>query len=119
MRLGVEADRAHEAERLGDAVGEFLVALGLRAVLDEAEHPAMRVFEIGVAAGRERAQQVERRRRLAIGLELASRIGRARRLGELDVVDDVAAIARQRDAADSSRRPTSAAWRTARRRGRP
>ena len=67
MRLRVDADGAHEVERLGDAVGELLVALGLRAVLDEAEHPAMHVLEVGIAAGREGAQQVERRRRLAVG----------------------------------------------------
>ena len=100
MRLGVEPDRAHEAERLGDAVGEFLVALGLRAVLDEAEHPAMRVLEICITAVGEGAQQVERRRRLAVSLELAARIGLARLRRELDVVDDVAAIGRQRDAID-------------------
>ena len=78
MRLGVEADRAHEAERLGDPVGDALIALGLRAVLDEAEHPAMGVLEIGVAAGGEGAQQVQRRRRLAVGLELPARVGLAR-----------------------------------------
>ena len=32
----VYADRAHEPERLGNPVGELLVALGLGAVLDEA-----------------------------------------------------------------------------------
>ena len=78
----------------------LLVALGLRAVLDEAQHPAMGVLQIGVAAGGEGAQQVQRRRRLAIGLDLAARVGHARLGRELDVVDDVAAIARQRDAVD-------------------
>ena len=100
MRLGVEADGAHEAERLGDPVGEFLVALGLGAVLDEAQHPAMDVLEIGVAAVGEGAQKVERRRGLAIGFQLPARIGLARGGRELDVVDDVAAISRQRDAVD-------------------
>ena len=60
----------------------------------------MRVLEIGVAAGGEGAQQVQRRRRLAVGLELAARIGHARLGRELDAVDDVAAIGRQLDAAD-------------------
>ena len=54
--------------------------------------------EIGVAALREGAQQVQRRRRLPIGLDLPARIGNARFRGELDAVDDVAAIARQFDA---------------------
>ena len=55
----------------------------------------MHVLEIGVAALREGAQQIERRRRLPIGHQHALRVGHARRLGELDAVDDVAAIARQ------------------------
>ena len=60
----------------------------------------MDVLEIGVAAGGEGAQKVERRRGLAIGLELPARIGLARGGRELDVVDDVAAIGRQGDAVD-------------------
>ena len=67
MGLGIEADGAHEAERFGDAVGEFAIASGLRGILDEAQHPAVRVVEVGVAAGGKGAQQVERRRRLTIG----------------------------------------------------
>ena len=73
MRFRIEPDRAHEAERLGDAVGQFLIARGLRAVLDETQHPAMRVLEIGIAARREGAQQIQRRGRLAIGIELTLR----------------------------------------------
>ena len=103
MRLGVEADRPHEGERLGDAVGDFLIALGLRTVLDEAEHPTMGVLEIGVSAGGEGAQEVQCRGGLAIGLELPARLRLARFRGELDVVDDVAAIGRQRDAVDRLR----------------
>ena len=38
----------------------------------------MDIAQIGIAALGEGAQQVERRRRLAIGLELALRIGDAR-----------------------------------------
>ena len=100
MRLGVEADRPHEPERLADAVGDALVALRLGAVLDEAEHPSVRVLEVRVAAGGEGAKKVQRRGRLAVGLELATRVGLARLGRELDVVDDVAAVARQRFPAD-------------------
>jgi hypothetical protein len=64
----------------------------------------MRVREIGVAAGGEGAQQIERRRRLPIGLELPARIGRARFGGEFGAVDDIAAIGRQFDAAALFRR---------------
>ena len=83
---------------LGDAIGEFVVAARRRRVLEEPEHPLMHAAEVGVAALRERAQQVERRGRLAIGLDLPARIGPARLLGEVVAVDDVAAVARQLDA---------------------
>ena len=76
MRLGIEANRPHEPERLGDPVREFLIAGGLRAVLDEAEHPAMRVFEIGIAAGGKGPKQVQRCRRLPVSHQLAARVGR-------------------------------------------
>ena len=57
-------------------------------------HPGER----GVAAVGERAQQIERGRRLGVGLDLARRVGHARRLVELQPVHDVAAVARQLDA---------------------
>ena len=95
MALQIEPAGAHEAERLGDAVGELEITPRLRAVLDRAQHPLMHAAEIGVAALGEGAQQIEGRRALAVGLELPMRIGGTRFRRELDVVDDVAAIARQ------------------------
>ena len=59
----------------------------------------MHIVEVGVAAGGEGAQQIERRRRLPIGLQLPARIGHARFRREVGAVDDVAAIDRQFDAA--------------------
>ncbi len=100
MRLGVEADRPHEAQRLGDAVGDLLIAFGLRAIVDEAKHPSMGVLEVGVAAGGEGPEEVQGRSGLAIGFELPARIRLARLRREFDVVDDIAAIGRQRDAVD-------------------
>ena len=76
-------------------VGELLVAVALRAVLDEAELPPVHVLEIGVAALREGAKEVERRGRLAIRHQQARGIGPRASSVELDAVDDVAAIARQ------------------------
>ena len=60
----------------------------------------MHIVDRGIAALGEGAQQIERRRRLPIGLDLPPRIGDARFRRERDVVDDVAAIARQFDAVD-------------------
>src|SRR5262249_56303893 len=39
MALEIEPAGLHETERLGDAVGELLVMVGLRRVLDEPERP--------------------------------------------------------------------------------
>ncbi len=93
-----DADRPHEVHGFGDAIGKLAVALALRAVLDEAEHPLVDVLEVGVAAHRKRAQKVQRRSRLAVGHRLAFRVRNARFLGEFDAVDDVAAVAWQRNA---------------------
>ena len=86
---------AHEIERTGHAVGEIGVGFRLRRAGDRLQHPLMDVLDAGVAALGEGAQQIERRRRLAVGLDLPARIRAARLLGEGDVVDDVAAVARQ------------------------
>ena len=100
MRLGVEAHGPHESKRLCDSIGELLVALGLGAVLDEAEHPTMDILKVSVAAGGERPEQVQGGRGLPIGFELPARIGLARLWRELDVVDDVPPVGRQGDAVD-------------------
>ena len=97
-RLRGEAARRHEVERLGEPVGQLLVALAGRALGDEALVPAVHAVEIGIAALGESPQQVQGCRRLAEGPHHALRIGRARRGGELHAVDDVAAIGGQRHA---------------------
>ncbi len=61
----------HKGQRLRDAVRHVPVALAGRARLDEAHGPAMDPVQVGITAGRERAQQIERRGRLAIGLQQA------------------------------------------------
>ena len=97
MALEIEPAGLHEGERLGDAVGDRLVAVERARVLYKTEHPLMHAAEARVAAMREGAQQVQRRGRLVIGLDQPRRIGRARVPGELRAVDDVAAVARQLD----------------------
>ena len=89
----------HEGEALGDAIGIFLIARRLRA-LDEAKRPLVDVVEVGIAATCEGAQQIQRRRRLAISHLLALRIGDARFRREIHAVDDVTPVGRQFDAAD-------------------
>ena len=61
----------------------------------EVQQPAQHVVEAGITSLGESAQQVERRSRLPVSLELAVRIGNAVGFGEGAPVDDVAAIARQ------------------------
>ncbi len=116
--VGIQPAGAHEAQSLGDMLGQLLVAVPGRAVLDEPEVPLMHMLEIGVAALGEGPQQVERGGRLAVGHQHAVGVGRARRFSELGAVDDVAAIARQLLAVSASRSRSSAAWRTGRRCGR-
>ena len=87
---------AHEVERLVDPRRQILVAGGEGAALHEAEVPAMDAVEIGIAAGREGAQQVERAGGLEIARLHAHRVRHAGLSGEGRAVDDVAAIARQR-----------------------
>ncbi len=77
------------------------------------------MLEIGVAALGEGAQQIERCRRLAVGHDLAFRIGLAALKRCFRIVDDVAAIDRIFDAVDRLGWRPSAAWRTGRRCGRP
>ncbi len=95
MALEIEPACLHEAERFRDTVGQFGISARLRRVLDEAEHPLVQAAQIGIAALGERAQQVERGGGLSIRFDLPARIGPPRAVGELDVIDDVAAIARQ------------------------
>ena len=91
---------AHEVQRLGDPARHVAVALALRAAVEEAHGPLVDAGQRGIAALGEGAQQVERGRRLRVGLELPARVGLARGRLELDRVDDVAAVARQDSAAD-------------------
>ncbi|MNY07180.1 hypothetical protein D3C86_1399720 [compost metagenome] len=99
MRLGRDADRLHEGQGLGDLVGQLAIGRA-RAVVGEAQGPAVDVVQVGIAAARKGAQQVQRRGRLVIGLQQALRIGHALFGREAHAVDDVAAIGRQLDAAD-------------------
>ena len=96
--LGGDAARAHEVQRLGDAVRQFLDAGAGGAIGDEAQRPLMHPLQVRVAALGEGAEQIERGRRLPVGLAHPVRIGDTRLGREGDVVDDVAAIARQLDA---------------------
>ena len=52
--VGIDAAGAHEVERLGDPVGQFLIALARRRVVQEIQRPLMDMVEIGVTALGER-----------------------------------------------------------------
>ena len=58
----------------------------------------MRIFQIGIATPCESADEVQRGRRLAIGLQLALRIGRTGFEIIARIIDDIATIDRQLDA---------------------
>ncbi len=96
-RIG-ERKGAQEFHALVDLVHHLAVArfqIGMMMI----EIPCARAFQIRITAGRERAHQIGRRRRLKIGVKHALRIGNARGGREILAIDDVAAIGGQRDAA--------------------
>src|SRR5262249_33523736 len=95
MALEIETASLHEGECLRDAIRELGVTTGLRAVLDEAEHPLPDIAKIGVAAIGEGTEQIQRGSRLPVSLQLPTPIWNARLARELGSVDDVAAIAGQ------------------------
>ena len=83
----------HEAQGPLDLVGERLVALPSGAAGHELLRPRVDPGQVGEAALGERPQQVQRRRRLVVGLHEPLRVGHAGRGGRGLGVDDVAAEA--------------------------
>ena len=74
LRLGVDAAGPHEAQGPVDLVGEALVALALAARADELLVPRVHPGQVGEAALGERAQQVQRGRRLVVRLQQPLRV---------------------------------------------
>ena len=117
---GVDADGRHEVERLGDPVGQFA---------GSARPAGCRRRSRASSGGRCRGRRSRRWRRRAAGSasrptggrpDQPLRIGHAGLGRELDAVDDVAAIGRQRRRRRCvSMSAPSAAWRTGRRCGPP
>ena len=68
-------------------------------MVDEAEVPVLRMVQVGEAAVDQRAHEVECERRALVTAQQQFRVGGTRLGGELRAVHQVAAIARQRDAA--------------------
>ncbi len=81
-----------------DTVGHLTVAFPLIAAGDEAHVPAMDLMQIRIAALREGTQQVEGRGRLGIAFQHPGGIGHTGFFGEVEAVDDIAAVAWQFDA---------------------
>ena len=76
--LGGHAEQRVDLHRALDLVGERVVARLDRGALHELQLPAVRILERGIAAVEQRAQEIQGRRRLAVGVELPARIGNAR-----------------------------------------
>ena len=93
--LRVDPASSHERQRLVYPVGHILIGLGPFALPHEIQRPLMDLAEIGEATAGEGAQQIERGGGLAVGAQHALRIGLTRAGLEIDVVDDIAAIAGQ------------------------
>ena len=97
----VDAAGGHEAQRALDLARDLLVAAALGRARDELLVPLVHARDVGEAALRERAQQVERARRLVVGAQHALRVVDARLGRGRVVVDQVAVERRQVDVADA------------------
>ena len=97
------------AERPLDLGGEHLVARALRRAGDEVLVPGVHLREVGEAALRERADEVERRGGEVVALEHPVGVGDARLERRRVVVDHVAAEDRDLAVRASARRRSSAA----------
>jgi hypothetical protein len=91
--------RLQEPERLAQRFHHSLVLRGSRRVLHETEVPVFRMVQVGKAAVDQTANEVERQRRALIAAKHELRIGLALLGREADGVDQVTAVARQRDVA--------------------
>ena len=99
----IDADRLHEAHRPADLVRDHLVAATLERARDELLVPRVHLREVGEAALRERAQEVERRDGLVVRLHETLGIRRPRLGGRLLRVDSVTAERRELDPVDDLR----------------
>ena len=97
QRLEVNARRAHELDRPVNVLGQRLVARVGR-IRHETLIPAVHLAQVGVAALRERSNQVEGRGRVVVQRQQALRVGLASLGCELKGVHGVAAVAGQRNA---------------------
>ena len=118
-RLEVDAAGRHERQRPVDVAGQQLVARRWRRC---ATKPWFQACTWRRSA---KPPWVKARTRFSVAADRVVdpqqplRVGRARGLGELEVVDRVAAVGRQRHAVAGLGRRCCAAWRTARPSGRP
>ena len=93
MFFQVQPAGLHEGQRLGNPVRQFQITLARLRI--DVEQPLVHAAEARVAAMCQRADEVQRRGRMPVGLDQPLRIGDARGRRELGAVDDVAAVARQ------------------------
>ena len=96
--VGVGADRLHEVERAVDLGRHLLVLAAHLGTEHEVGVPGVHLAQVGVPAGDEGAHEVQRRRRRVVDLHEPLRVVGAGLGGELEAVDGVAAVGRQRDA---------------------
>ncbi len=100
LRRAVQAAGTHELQCFVDARAELVILLGQQRVGDEIEVPLVHLMQVGETALGEGTQQVQAGSGLVVGLQQALRIGYTALGVEVDAIDDVAAVRRQRNAVD-------------------
>ena len=93
--FSINAARLHEAQCSVDLVGHLCVPLTCRRGGDELTIPGVDLAQVGVATPRERSEEVECRGGPVVRSEQALRIRSSLRLGEPDVVHDLAEEGRE------------------------
>ena len=95
--LRVGAARLHERQRPIDLVGKLLVAPPGRALRHEVLVPSVHLVQVGIAAIRERAGEVQGDRRAVVRVQQPRGVGTARLGRELEAVHRLAAVGGQLD----------------------
>jgi len=94
---GAAADAFEKIQRIADRAHDALIGVLERRLVHETQIPVLRVVQIGEAALDQRTHEVQRQRRALITAQQQLRIRRTPLGGKVRTVDQVTAIARQRD----------------------
>ena len=98
-RISINTNSFHELQRFADFISYIFETFRL-LTFNKVQHPAVNMLKVGIPALRKRTKKIQCCRRLAIGHHQTLRVRHARCFVEINIVDDVAAIAWQFNTVD-------------------